>query len=462
MLIRRAEVYGRTGLHDVRLDQRRIAAIGTLTPAPDEDVLDAAGGCLLPGLHDHHVHLLSYAASLDSVRCGPPDVTTQDALAATLNRSDAADDRGWIRGIGYHESVAGDINRQWLDRHGPARPIRIQHRSGRLWVLNSAALSELTAANGQLPLPGDGRLYDQDVQLRSLIGAVLPPVAKASRQLAAFGVTGLTDMTPHNSNTTLDAFRTLQAAGALLQRVRMAGAPELGTFSSDTISIGETKIHFHEADLPPFDDLVDAMRSSHARDRAIAVHCVTETELVFTLAAIREAGSPSGDRIEHASVTPPALLEQIRELGLTVVTQPNFVEERGDTYLADLPADEHAWLYRCRTFLDAGVPLAGGTDTPFGHADPWRAMRAAVTRRTRPGGRALGAREALSPEQALQLFLGSAAAPALPRAVGVGEAADLCLLTSSWADARRKLSSSSVAATIVGGSVVWARNAANV
>ena len=98
----------------------------------------------------------------------------------------------------------------------------------------------------------------------------------------------------------------------------------------------------------------------------MAVHCVTEVELVFTLAAFREAGPFAGDRIEHASVTPDALLEEISALKLIVVAQPHFVAERGDAYRAAIPAEEWPFLYRLRSFKSAGVTLAGGSDAPFG------------------------------------------------------------------------------------------------
>lgn len=453
MLITRAELRDREGWWDVRLGGGAIIGIGALQAEPGEPVLDAAGGTLLPGLHDHHVHLLSYAASLTSLRCGPPDVTSGAELVDALRSAHARDAQGWIRGIGYHESVAGDLDRQWLDRFGPDCPIRIQHRSGRLWVMNSEALDAMSA-EGRVPVPSDGRLFEQDEHLGARVGARLPPVADASRQLAAYGVTGLTDMTPRNSDATLAVFRKLQAQGVLLQRMRLAGAPELSVFSSGQMVVGETKIHLREIDLPPLDRMVDTIRSSHAMERAVAVHCVTETELVFTLAAIREAGAMPGDRIEHASITPPSLLDQIRELELIVVTQPNFVREKGDAYLKDIPADEHAWLYRCRSFLDAGIPLAAGTDMAFGHADPWEAMKAAVARRTWTG-RVLGPQEAVTPEQALALFLGAPDAPSQPRILQPGARADLCLLDQRWAAVRSDLASTHVRATFIAGERVW-------
>ena len=103
-------------------------------------VVDAAGGAVLPGLHDHHVHLLALAAARQSIRLGPPDVGDRAAFDAAL-RAAAAGGTGWLRGIGYHESVAGPLDRDRLDALVPGRPVRVQHRSGAMWVLNSRALA---------------------------------------------------------------------------------------------------------------------------------------------------------------------------------------------------------------------------------------------------------------------------------------------------------------------------------
>ena len=117
MLIENAEIYG-LNVADVRIENGHIAAIGSLQPREAEPVIDARGDALLPGLHDHHIHLMSYAASLQSIPCGPPHVATEAALAAVLKAS-VPQRGGWVRGYGYHESVAGAIDRTWLDHHDP-------------------------------------------------------------------------------------------------------------------------------------------------------------------------------------------------------------------------------------------------------------------------------------------------------------------------------------------------------
>ena len=452
MLIANTEIYG-VGVADLRIENGKIAAIGRLAGEPGEEILDQGGAAVLPGLNDHHIHLMAYAAALDSVACGPPRVNTQEELIEALANA-TPNSHGWVRGIGYHESVAGDIDRRRLDAIRTDVPVRVQHRTGRLWIVNSSGLERLAlACDGEVASEGErGRFFDRDEVLRKLWGGGTPPIAAASRRLASFGVTGLTDLTPGNDTADACGFDRLRAAGSLLQRIRVGGKPEMRHAPA-----GPTKVHLHDSSLPDYDGLCRLIEGSHARGREVAMHCVTEAELVFALAAFRDAGTRCGDRIEHASVTPPVLLDQIRELGLLVVTQPQFVAERGDDYLRDLPDEEHAWLYRCRGFLDRGIPLAGGSDAPFGHADPWRAMRAAVERRT-ASGQLLGAREALSPEQALSLYLGALEQPGRERRIAVGAAADLCLLDRPWREARAVLRSASVSATIQAGRVVYRRS----
>ncbi|MEO2173172.1 MAG: amidohydrolase family protein [bacterium] len=435
--------------------------------------MDAAGALLLPGLHDHHVHIASYAASLRSVFCGPPEVSTETALIKQLNETNQADH--WFRGIGYHESVAGDIDRRWLDAHGPQKPVRIQHRTGRLWILNSPALEvirdtptgKMSAERRSMLDVENGRLYDVDDLLREVTRSATLPIAKASENLASFGVTGINDMTASNDLDTFRWFSGLQDQGVLLQKLRLSGTSELSESRSESSSdarlppnsklqIGETKIHLHESDLPDFYHLCRIISSSHGLNRAVAVHCVTETELVFTLAALREAGIRPGDRIEHASVVPPDVLEQIREVNLCVVTQPNFILDRGETYLEEIPENEHLWLYRCQSLIDRSVPLAFGTDLPFGNPDPWVAIKSATLRQTGSGD-VLGKGELMTAEAALSCFLGELERPAQPRSIAVGEAADFCLLNAPWHVARLELSSSLVRATILDGELIYQR-----
>ncbi len=479
MLIRGAEVAG--ARRDVRLGAGCIDAIAPrLEPQIGEPCLDAAGGALIRGLHDHHLHFFALAAALASIDCGPPRVASADALARALRSAPVRG--GWLRGTGYFESVAGPLDRARLDALGPAVPIRIQHRSGVLWFLNSPAIEKLGldaagADRSGAALPeierddagrATGRLFRADAWLRArLAESALPDLAAAARALARVGITSFTDATPTNDRAQAEVFRAAQQRGWIPQRVRLMGDPSLAALarSSDSdarLAVDARKLLLDEPALPPFDTLVEAIAEAHAAQRGCAFHCVTRVEIHFALAALEAAGASPRDRLEHASIAPPEAIAAARRLGIRVVTQPNFAFERGDDHRREVAADDVPHLHRLRAWLDAGVPLAAGTDAPYGAADPWLAMRAAVDRTTRTGA-PIGPDQRLSPEEALALFAperleaGAASRPAVGAGIAVGRAADLCLLDAPWASARETLSSERVAAVFCGGRLVHSR-----
>jgi predicted amidohydrolase YtcJ len=458
MLIRRAE-FERGAIADLRIERGTIEAIGDLLAHESEHVIDAHGGRLLPGLHDHHIHVPALAAALNSVRCGPPEIADEAAFAECLQTPGG----GWLRATGYHESVAGMLDAAALDRIVLDRPVRVQHRSGRMWFFNSAGLERLLGADAvserleRLDGRYTGRLFDDDAWLQRTLKSEPPSFATVGALLARCGVTGVTEMSPANDATIARHFSRESQSGALPQHVLLAGKLELDTTAcSERVQLGAAKLHLHEAELPALDAAITFIRDAHARERVVAIHCATEVELLFALAALTDAGVREGDRIEHASVTPDHAVAEIARLGLAVVSQPHFIYERGDAYLRDVAPDAHALLYRLRAFCDAGVPLAAGSDAPFGSYDPWLSMASAVSRRTQQG-QTIGETEALTPEDALDLYLRKSNALNMRRHVAIGMRADLCLLDVSWTQARNVLSSDRVRATFIDGRLVFDR-----
>lgn len=472
LLIRDAELQAGARV-DVRLAAGRIDCIAPeLQPRDGEAVIDARGRALSVGLHDHHIHLMAHAAALESLPCGNPVIGCVTGFAELLLMRARMEDPaapGWIRGIGYHESVAGPIDRRWLDAVAPRVPVRIQHRSGRLWILNTCALRRLGVdenvpeSSRDTPLERidgrlTGRLFDGDEWLRARLAGTYPSLARTSELLARMGITGVTDAGARNGRGEFEHFVAERREGRLKQDVLVMGNAEIdGLGDAPGIRVGPTKLYLRDAELPSFDDFCLDIARSHAARRPVAVHCVTRGELIFATTALRQCGTLPGDRIEHASVAPPEALELLRELKLTVVTQPHFVLERGDTYLNEVERDDLPWLYRGRGFLRAGIPLAAGTDAPCGELNPWIAMATAISRRTRKGS-LIGTDEALSPVEALALFTGNANDPAGPaRRIETGETADLCLLDRSWEAALGDLAAVGVDVTVKDGRVIWRR-----
>jgi hypothetical protein len=373
--------------------------------------------------------------------------------------------------------------------------VRVQHRSGALWVLNTRALAAIGLAGpgagagpvagtgteagagtgtGRTPDAGTGAGLapegrsglrpggearpdahanlagsdagtdaDTDVggierdedgvatgrlwRLDGWLAARLPPspldLGAVGRAGAERGFTGFTDADPSRTQADVDLLR----AGGLPQRVVLMSGAGLDLGGDCRFTAGPRKLLLDDATLPPIDRLAAWMAAAHADGEPVAVHCVTRLQLVATITALAQAGAVPGDRIEHGAVVPTELHAELRRLGVTVVTQPNFVAERGDEYRAEVDADDLALLYPCASLRAAGIAVAAGTDAPFGGADPWAAMRAAVHRRT-PSGAVLGSSERVDPATALGLFLGRPDAPASLRHVEPGAPADLCVL----------------------------------
>jgi predicted amidohydrolase YtcJ len=409
MLIHRATLLdGRTV--DIRVGAQ-IEEVGDgLVAGKGEGVLYAGGGTVLPGLHDHHVHLRSAAGALDSFFVGPPGVSTKTQLTQLLSNATPGPD-GWIRAVGYHESVAGELDR--------------------------AALDALVRRVG-LPDHPDGRLRSADRGWSDALQQRETDLAELSRRITATGVTGVTDATPDLGADDMVALLVAHRRGEFRPRPSFL-APGKKILQDDRLDL---------------DALTDWIAGLHGDGRPVAVHCVTAAQLVVTIAALRAAGSHPLDRIEHAAVVPDDNLADLADLGVTVVTQPNFVAERGDQYLADVPAAEHGQLWRVASLLEAAIPVALSTDMPFGHGDPWTAMRAAVYRTT-PGGAVLNAHECVSALTALTMFLGRPDQPGRARTVEAGQPADLCVLTEPPATALAELDAGMVAATVIGGELVY-------
>jgi len=435
VLLRNAELDGRI-LADLRVSDGRVTDVApALQRRPGEDVRDCRGGAVLPGLCDHHLHLHALAAWRESVRCGPPEVTDQAGLAAALATA-TPDARGWIRGVGYTESVAGDLDAAALDRLRADRPVRIQHRSGALWMLNTAALA---AIGGLAP---NGRLWRADAWLRSrLPGSGPPGLAPVGAALLGRGITAVTDATPDLDAAAITAISDAMDRGDLPQRVQLLGAP-LGTPLPGPVLPGGTqgpaagphKIVLADSGLPRYDELTDRIRAAHAAGRPVAVHCVTREALVLLLAALGDAGPRPGDRIEHAALVPAELVPDLARLGVRVVTQPGFLPHRGDDFLRDLPPDDRPDLYRCATLRQAGIPVALSSDAPYGPLDPWAVIAAATARRT-ASGQVAGPGERITFRQALDAYLAPLGDPGgAPRRVRPGVPADLVVLHTPLAD----------------------------
>jgi predicted amidohydrolase YtcJ len=463
-LITNVVVGGRAGL-DVRVGPELILEIGPSLPRHrDDQVVDGAGGEVIPGLHDHHVHLRAAVAARHSVDVsGAANPAEFDRILASAAARTGR--QAWLRVTGWNEHAAGQLDRGRLDVLTGQVPVRVQHRSGAMWVLNSSALRqvdvdgcELAGVERDYVGAPTGRLLRMDEWLRDQLASVTAArsadsfaagLADVAADAARAGVTGFTDATPGREQADVDEIAHLAEAGVIHQRLLLMAPPGLREPESARVALGPLKLMLDDATLPTATELAGAIASAHRAGSAVAVHCVTAEQLLVSISALEVAG-PAGDRIEHAGIVPPGCAEKLAQLDIAVVTNPGFIAERGDDYLAQVPEPERDWLYPCASIISAGVAVAAGTDAPFASADPWQCIAAAVTRSTRTSS-VVGQAERVPARRALRLFLAAQADVRRTRAVAPGQPGDLCILRQPLHVALDRPSATAVLATLIGG-----------
>jgi hypothetical protein len=460
----------------IALRQGRIIAMGSEADvrrlcSPGANIMDCGGATLLPGFIDAHVHVRGYIATFRGLDCSPHTVRSVQDLQAVLHAQAQRQPPGrWLVGYGYDDFALAERRHptRWdLDVVTPRHPVRVAHRSRHAWVLNSLALRQLGIANAFVPPPGGmverdpgtaeptGLLIDMDGYVRKH----LPParddegwregIRRASQGLLSAGVTTVLDASVLNDLAAYETFQTWTADGDFTPRLSLLlGAESLHAAVASGVNMGRgtpscrvqgLKIRLDEGSgalTPPQEVVNEQVWQAHRQGYPVALHALEPSALVAALQALRLAQErwPRADlrhRIEHGAVCPEAFLDDLADLGVSVVTQPAFLWHHGPRYLADIDPGQQPWLYRIKSFLDHGIPVAGSSDAPVVPPRPLEGIAAAVTRRS-SDGRVIGPTERVSPATALWLFTqGAAWACGLESEVGsitCGKRADLVLL----------------------------------
>lgn len=458
---------------------------------PQTRLIDGCGLTLLPGFIDAHCHLLSYAASLLSVDCSPRAVRSVADIQAALAAAAARTPEGrWLRAVGYDETdlAEGRHPTRWdLDVAAPRHPVRLMHRTGRACVLNSRALALVGLSPASEEPPGGYMEREPDsgeptgllLEMNDVVDPFVPAlpyedlsagVRQAAQVFLSQGVTALQDATATNGRQEWDLFRRLMADGYLpLSVTLMEGYRRLGELpeadSALPLRRGPVKVVIAELgeDLHPTpEDLAEMVWRVHQAGRQVAIHAVGEAAVAAAAQALAGAlkRRPRRDhrhRIEHCGVCPPALARRLAALGVLVVTQPSFVHYNGDRYLRQVPAEDLPHLYPLRALLEAGVPVAAGSDAPVVPPGPLSGLVAAV-RRLSSGGAAVAPGQAVSAEQAMAMHTRAAAHVAFEErecgSLRSGKRADLVLLSDDPLS-ETPLDILRVEMTVSGGQIAW-------
>ena len=115
-------------------------------------------------------------------------------------------------------------------------------------------------------------------------------------------------------------------------------------------------------------------------------------------AAAPEVWRAKRPRIEHGDMMAPDLIPRVKAMGMVVVQNPTHFTFP-EIFLTRYGKERLAWMQPMKSLLDAGIPLAIGSDGPM---NPFLNILAAVTHPTNP-------HEALTREQAVTAYTAGAA-----------------------------------------------------
>jgi predicted amidohydrolase YtcJ len=199
----------------------------------------------------------------------------------------------------------------------------------------------------------------------------------------------------------------------------------------------------------------------------VAVHAIGDRAnstviKVLPRAAVTAGAVDGRHRVEHAQIVRPEDVKVFAESRLIASMQPTHATSDMPWVPERLGKDRSNGAYAWRTLLEAGVPLAFGSDFPIEDANPLWGLYAARTRQDHQGKPAGGwmRHEALDGSSALRAFTEGAAyaafAEAQRGALRPGMAADwVALSVDPVQDAPPALLTGKALLTVVGGQEVY-------
>ncbi|HEU4526043.1 MAG TPA: amidohydrolase [Gemmatimonadales bacterium] len=414
---------------------------------PKTEVVDLAGGMLLPGFQDGHVHLLLGGVELGE--CSLFRLETAAEIVDSVAACAAARRGGWVRGAGWELTAFPDANpsKALLDRIAPDRPVLLDAADGHSAWANSRAL-ELAGITPETPDPTDGRIErdprtgEPSGTLREtameLVSRLLPErtdgeladgLARALPLAAERGITSI--MEASASEGMLRAYAAADRAGRLTLRVVVAAdaepdsagvqgvvrrlADRRSRYATPRVLPAAAKL-FQDgvieartaALLAPYlerkgdagkpiypQPVLDSLIAALDRDGwQLHVHAIGDRAIRMTLDALEHARAVNGARdarhtITHLQLIDPADLPRFRRLAVVANFEPFWAN--GDEYLTELaepalgPARSR-WLYPIRSVVATGAVVSAGSDWSVSSLAPLDGIQVAVTHRD-PGDR---------------------------------------------------------------------------
>ena len=167
-------------------------------------------------------------------------------------------------------------------------------------------------------------------------------------------------------------------------------------------------------------------------------------------------------RIEHAQHMRPEDFARMGKMGIIASMQPYHAIDDGRWVEKRLGRERARWSYAWRSMIDAGAPLAFGSDWPVAPLSPILGIYAAVTRATLDGKHPEGwfPEQRITVEEALRAYTQGSAFAAFQEndkgSIAPGKLGDVVVLSNDiFTIPPARIKDSHVVVTIVGGKVVY-------
>ena len=481
------------------------------------ETVELTGPLVLPGMNDAHIHTAAVARALVAVDLRPA-TTLADALTILRGHLDRVPLGGWLLGGRWDSNkwerpvqpTAADLDSATGDV--PAALDSIDGHT--LWV-NSAAL-RLAGITAQTPDPPGGQIVRDSagnptgILRESAAGLIehaatdatedLPALLRGGQEhLLSVGLTSVTDLNGEDART---AYLALKAEGDLKLRVTkgipvnaLPTAIEQGRRTGDGddwMRVGPVKLFsdgalgsrtchmsspFHgdpgNVGMPVMSvpEMYDAALRAVRSGIAVATHAIGDQANHLVIDVYERLRHETGTRlplsIEHTQFVQPRDVARLLQFGITASMQPTHCTSDIDLVTTLLP-DHELIAYGWRTLLDAGVPVAFGSDAPVEEADPFLGLYAAVSRQrideTPSGGwqpsERISIREAIAAYTAGSATLsgdGGRKGRLVPGQLADLISVDTDLTASETVQNPSRIRDTKVLTTVVGGRIRWSR-----
>jgi predicted amidohydrolase YtcJ len=427
----------------------------------DVQFVELGEGCAVPGLADAHGHPLLHGRNLAEVRLGGA-ASEQECVERVARFSQFVPSGQWIRGNGWDQNLwpgRAFPDAALLSAATPRHPVALARIDVHALWCNDLALQATQITSASADPPGgrilrrddgtpSGVLVDTAMDLvRRAIPAPQPREAEETllrslQALVAAGVTSVHDAAA--GPEVLEAYGRLAQRDVLPLRVyamiegqgplerldeqmrQWRETPQTGRLVVRSVKLfADGALGSRGAAMfDPYEDdsgntglwLMDPAELSQRIGRIAAagfqpcVHCIGDRACATVLEAFARVPRDLRPRAEHLQVLRPRDVPLLKKSGAIASMQPThatsdapWAEER-----LGPGSERQRGAYAWRQALEAGVPLAFGSDFPVESMDPREGLKAAVARKPADGPVWMP-EQRLTREEALHAFTAGAA-----------------------------------------------------